>query len=948
VWLGNFKYWKLLLALLLIASPFISNAQGFDYRLPLIDNTIVFDGDIKYDSLPPVPVWKLNCDGSTNRAIVIDKPDDDKVRSNLALFIFHNDSSYNYTFTYNPNDIIPCKTPSAEWGLKVNNPRYDAKAVITFSDCMGNDTTIMISYTAPKVYIKPDFSSFGIVKKGYIVFRDFWILNLSEDKPAIINKLELKYKNRGFSISEIIVPFTILPLDSVKFKVSFTNNVVGKYIDSIGFGDTCLFFNAAHVEAEVTQPIINVSNAQFEDLPIRKTATQEIEISNTGSADLIITGYKGPNEPVYKAHLPDISVLKPLILKPDSVFSFAVDFKPLLEQQYQDSIVFFSDADIIDSVALLNGNGVQPGMISTSYDWGRKRVGGTYDAGNKCIVIENTSEGDVTIHGIAAKVDNGGDAFIFDRSKFNNLTIPIGDSVIIPVKFEPPKEGVYELVIVYDNTVNSQTETRLYGVGVKPLITSSPINFDTSVVNQYTYPVLDTVKFNIVDWQFGDTLRIYDISILPTGNEISTDYDKFGTEGFKFDKGALKLPAVLLPGQSLEIPIVFVAQKKGTAFAQLRSVSDAGYEAVSNLTGFGINEGIKINPTDSSSICLGDKDTIACSIENLGDKTINIDSIEINHGDNQFIFANQTDRFGFYLDSGRSERVDVIFQPYKPGISNADMVFYTSMINNSIVTNKLTGIGKQAKRKVLINLNQVDNKVKIGESVSGSVILEPGEDIDYINIKSLIVSIRYNGMILKAEPEDIKIGDLLAGRFRINNLTILDNPGIINLTLDTLAGIPNQKLSGQGELVKFTLNAYLPNSRDFSYESIIEPVVGPRGTQCADFSTDDTTTIQLEPICQNDITKIDIGSLNYRMGAINPNPVGPEGCEVSFSIGLEGMTVVDIYSYLGDIVCRIMDSDLKPGVYTFDLPMSKLVSGVYWVNLTSGPFQKIQKFVVTK
>ena len=70
-----------------------------------------------YDSLPPVPVWTVNCDGSVNNATVTDMPDDDNVRSNLSLIYMHTNESYNYTFDYKPLDIIPGKTPNSKIGI---------------------------------------------------------------------------------------------------------------------------------------------------------------------------------------------------------------------------------------------------------------------------------------------------------------------------------------------------------------------------------------------------------------------------------------------------------------------------------------------------------------------------------------------------------------------------------------------------------------------------------------------------------------------------------------------------------------------------------------------------------------------------------------------------------------------------------------------------------------
>ena len=89
---------------------------------------------------------------------------------------------------------------------------------------------------------------------------------------------------------------------------------------------------------------------------------------------------------------------------------------------------------------------------------------------HKLLFLKIQSNGDVTIHGIAFKTNNRGEAFEFNKKAFDNITIPTDGFYRVPVKFYPDSVGEYELVIVYDNSVNSQTETHLYGIGVKPVM----------------------------------------------------------------------------------------------------------------------------------------------------------------------------------------------------------------------------------------------------------------------------------------------------------------------------------------------------------------------------------------------------------------------------------------------------------------------------------------------
>ena len=109
----------------------------------------------------------------------------------------------------------------------------------------------VVEYFAPKTLINPDFADFGPVKKGDIVYRDFWLINSSTTQTEFINRLELKYKIQGFTLYNITLPVTLAPLDSVKFSIDFETNDEGGSVDSVGIGDTCIFFNRALVMAEL-------------------------------------------------------------------------------------------------------------------------------------------------------------------------------------------------------------------------------------------------------------------------------------------------------------------------------------------------------------------------------------------------------------------------------------------------------------------------------------------------------------------------------------------------------------------------------------------------------------------------------------------------------------------------------------------------------------------------
>ncbi|MFH1050636.1 MAG: T9SS type A sorting domain-containing protein [bacterium] len=102
------------------------------------------------DNQAPIPYWTMEANGNVNivnKNYVIDQPSDILNRSNIDKIIMDNNVSFNYRLM--TGNYLPCVDSSAEWSLVVLDENKDAFAVLTFSDCAGNDTTISIYYDNP-------------------------------------------------------------------------------------------------------------------------------------------------------------------------------------------------------------------------------------------------------------------------------------------------------------------------------------------------------------------------------------------------------------------------------------------------------------------------------------------------------------------------------------------------------------------------------------------------------------------------------------------------------------------------------------------------------------------------------------------------------------------------------------------------------------------------------
>ncbi len=312
------------------------------------------------DTLAPVPVYTVECDGTVYNASIEDYPQNND-RSNLSVVGYQNNSSFNYNFSY--TTFIPGEKNKTNWNLDVKDKSKDARAVITFGDRTGHDTTIVVDYLVRKPAFRQKSYDLGLIRAGNDTVEDMWLLNQSPTAPLILNNIFLKYNDRGFELLDenlnvLSFPFILAPLDSAKLKLKFTGVQPGLYSDSVGVSDDCSTWILGYVKAESGKPKISLSDFTFTDTYLQAKASGQIVIRNEGNFNLAITDFNPPGDPAFKIVIREISVSNPLVLAPGQFFTFEAAFEPTQEKDYIDSAVFVSDAAETDPTTILSGKGI--------------------------------------------------------------------------------------------------------------------------------------------------------------------------------------------------------------------------------------------------------------------------------------------------------------------------------------------------------------------------------------------------------------------------------------------------------------------------------------------------------------------------------------------------------------------------------------------------------------
>lgn len=202
------------------------------------------------DTQPPIPyITKTECCGQPYWfSYVIDEPrDNPSIRSIIGSIAFNKEQSYNFRFEHNA--FTPGIEDSVSFFLDILNPKLDAKAVITFADMAGNDTTIEVNYYAVNLIPDAKNINFGFVavgsSKSYVLKicnqskRDFVLDYISLDSTKA-NTLKLD----DFFIELLSKDSVVKQQECLNIRVTFQPEFQGTSFGFIVVADKCNYKEA--------------------------------------------------------------------------------------------------------------------------------------------------------------------------------------------------------------------------------------------------------------------------------------------------------------------------------------------------------------------------------------------------------------------------------------------------------------------------------------------------------------------------------------------------------------------------------------------------------------------------------------------------------------------------------------------------------------------------------
>lgn len=710
--------------------------------------------------------------------------------------------------------------------------------------------------------------------------------------------------------------------------------------------------------------------------------------------------------------LENISPANPLIIDPGKAHQFTVSFRPdAVRKDFAATITFIADAKIPDNVTKLTGIGVQPGLVVNEEDWGKKRVDpnsykvekagyqfDSYPSTNKAITVKNDGTSDLKL-GEPKVINNLADkgaAFLVEYNGnkvplitnlynvFNNVTLKAGEERTFNVFFHPTTEGQHELELQFVSDAPVTANSRLRGYGIFPKADTEDLPFGQFVVGTPTKT--GTVRFYNTNWTSEDSMKVTDFRVEADGNST---FGEFGSNNiFRWDRNnildengnKLTLPFYLQPGKFVTISGEYQPTAAGTYTGRLITVSDAEQEVTSVWTGTAIEVGITMAP-DQDITCQNQSIVLTPTISNTGSVEMEITELSlaaapgtVNFNVNDFTIQVPV---GTRIAPGQTLNIPITFLPkgIYPAGSVAVLTAKTAGTGaNSVVTleNKtnltLTATFDQFESTSKVNVISQNNNNKVAagtaEGVKYTVTMNRAKAITTSFGKELTVKLIYKLDFLGLSYNDqartnprIALSPAIQGlgyqvssfNRKVNTTT---NEEVLTINLTGNSSLATQ--AGNVELLTVTFDVYLPYYRDDQGQiqlkdksTIISHLIST--TDPCFVVSGNEGKVELDETCVDDLRPIQISATKFNLGQVNPNPVGSQGGEIKFSVGGSNIpTEIKIYNAESKLVGVVFSGTLNSGEYSVRIPIESMSSGVYFYEMSSGPFRDTKKMVVQK
>src|SRR5581483_8874991 len=461
-----------------------------------------------------------------------------------------NASDFAFTASATPIVLAPGASTnvSVTFAPTAEGPR-SASLVIT-DTAAGSPHSITLSGTgtAPAFGISPTILDFGNQLVGVTsTARQITITNTGTAQ-LVISAIDLAGSNPAdFGFSAGTLPLSITTGASVTINVTFTPSGTGNRSASLPLSGVGVAPAIAAAPDPVTfgNQLVNTSSA-----------TQPVTITNTGTADLVVSALTPGG-----ANAGDFSISPaslPITIAPGAATQISVGFQPLAAGARTASLLIVSNAAGSPKSVTLSGTGTAPVFAAnpSSVAFGNQPVNTTSNA--QTITISNTGDGDLVVSNITVTGTNSGEFSVSPTS----FTVAPGGNAGVSVTFTPTATGARSAALsITSNAAGSPHTIPLTGKGTAPVIQldSAAITFPSQPVNTSNSIVLTVTNTG-------------DAPLIISAVSIS------GSEASEFTHNAVVgggAQITVAPGASTPITVTFSPLLPGSRTATLTLTSNA-------------------------------------------------------------------------------------------------------------------------------------------------------------------------------------------------------------------------------------------------------------------------------------------------------------------------------------------------------------------------------------
>jgi hypothetical protein len=896
-----------------------------------------------------------------------------------SIFSVYADNLSNYTFT---EEEYSGQSKEHKFYLTVVDKTKDATATILAVSRSGKFIEKTYTYTAPKISWTPDKINFGILAFNTPSCSTAFIKNEGTDELRI-KRMYVKRHPNVFTITpnQIVIGNPNVP---IPITICATISTAREMIDTLIIELECLEIKTIELRARGADPIISVGDRNWGILPASSTGVERtVDIVNVGTTPVIIKGYNKSklDGTGHFFNVRNLDEFIPMTLDVGEKHTFFVTYSPKGESgvPHREDVEFYTNANGIDTIAVLIGEGNTSTMQAVGFEWNERVIDRTVSVPSYYgeVLLSNIGTQPITIMGATIVSTDNSPFAITPRAGDVQFPIQINNTSGVQklgVSFTPnelpmrmAERSDYQGVVRFSVQIDSKDTTidaPLEAVAWQPHLTTTSIrcdNFEETDLGYVSKIELSNshASLSSVDGMIGGTgpLSLISISsqdILPNGAYIG-----------------LLQTATLQGGQQTEVTVTVqrgsIAERTSWTF-NFSVDSDAPYD-VNGTIDFCAKESGEWTVAGAYGESYVFHPTIIYPYihnETNEDKMYNLLVIRDDNHDIDDSESFSLVESSVIVGAKETKSIPIVFTP--------EMVtrFQNQQTNeflNLPSTRKSTSYREEESYRALLQITEVsegtpkfaslvgdgihiqtsmqiigNGTIQAGKDVSVNVMLIPTpQSIETYPVHDITIRVSFNPTLVSLY-EDITAmtrGTLLDGWDVVMNVFPLKNGFEIQASsatnsLQSTANVPLLRIPFSGMLgvsnggnaleTSLMLDGYILADFDGSGEEYRHIAVQ---------SINGVLPIELN--CANVRRLVSVSGASFSAQTPTPNPTNSTTV-LNYGIGLPNATTITLMNSMGQTFVELFDGWLSEGEYSLSFDASSLPSGTYFIVIRSGEF----------